>query len=73
MSETRKTYAITFNKGLDKASLPFQADPSRALDEINYVYRDGKVQKRHGYTELINVAKTYYTIVKFDGTKTGKI
>lgn len=71
MSETRKTYAITFNKGLDKASLPFQADPSRALDEINYVYRDGKVQKRHGYTELINVAKTYYTIVKFDGTKAG--
>ena len=71
MSETRKTYTITFTKGLDKASSPFEADPARALDELNYVYRDGKVQKRHGYSELLNIKETYYSKVAFDGKPTG--
>ena len=48
MAETRKSYSIAFNKGLDLASLPFEASPARALEALNYVYRDGKVQKRHG-------------------------
>lgn len=63
MSESRKTYAITFVKGLDKASNPFEADPSRATDEIKYVYRDGKVQKRHGYTEIAKVEPFHYIAV----------
>ena len=54
MAEKRRTYSITFNKGIDKASLPFEANPARALDAINYVYRDGKVQKRYGINQLLN-------------------
>ena len=71
MSEMRKTYSITFNKGLDKSSLPFEANPARALDALNYVYRDGKVQKRFGVNELLNVEPTHYAIVNFDGTANG--
>ena len=70
MAESRKTYTITFNKGLDKASLPFEANPARALDELNYVYRDGKVQKRHGVNELLNIKPTNYAKVPFDGSAT---
>ncbi len=71
MSENRKTYTITFNKGLDRLSLPFEADPARALDELNYVYREGRVQKRHGYNELLNVEPTYYVKVGFDDVSSG--
>ena len=53
MSEKRHTYTVSYNKGLDKTSLPFEASPARALDELNYVYRDGKVQKRFGITQLL--------------------
>ncbi len=70
--EKRKTYSIVFNRGLDKASLPFEGNPARALDELNYVYRDGKVQKRHGKIELLNVKPTFYSRVAFDGTATGE-
>lgn len=68
MAENRKSYSITFNKGIDKASLPFEANPARALDALNYVYRDGKVQKRFGVNELLNVKPTRYVIVDFDGS-----
>lgn len=62
MSEKRKTYSITFNKGIDKASLPFEANPARALDALNYVYRDGKVQKRFGINQLVQSEATQYKV-----------
>ncbi|MCI1244468.1 MAG: hypothetical protein LKG11_00710 [Bacilli bacterium] len=68
MSEERKTYDITFSKGLDLLSGPFEASPDRAIDEMNYVYRDGKVQKRHGYSEILDLLPTHYTKVGFNGT-----
>lgn len=66
MASARGTYIITFTKGLDKASLPFEGDPARALDELNYVYRDGRVQKRHGINELLNVEPTRYVKIDFE-------
>ena len=60
MAEKRKTFSITFNKGIDKASLPFEASPARALDALNYVYRDGKVQKRFGINQLTQAPATVY-------------
>lgn len=51
MSEKRRTYNINFNKGIDKNSLPFEGDPARALDALNYVYRDGRLQKRYGLNQ----------------------
>ena len=72
MAEKRYAYGVVFNKGLDKASLPFEGDPARALDELNYVYRDGKVQKRYGTLELLNVKPTLYSKVDFDGKATGE-
>lgn len=68
MAEKRKSYSIAFNKGLDLASLPFEANPARALEALNYVYRDGKVQKRHGVNELLNIKPTCYIRIKFDGS-----
>ncbi len=70
MAESRKTYSITFNKGLDKASLPFEANPARALDALNYVYRDGKVQKRYGINQLAQTKSVNYRVIRFDGTTT---
>lgn len=70
MAEKRKTLSITFKKGLDFASAPFEANPSRALDENNYLFRDGKVQKRFGYNELLNVKPTHYVVVGFDDSAT---
>ena len=69
MASERGTYTITFTKGLDKASLPFEGDPARALDELNYVYRDGKVQKRFGLNEVLHMEKTYYYKVGFNGVE----
>lgn len=68
MAEKRYARPTTFTKGLDKASGPFEADPARALDELNYVYRDGKVQKRFGANQLLSVTGTLYRAVGFDGT-----
>lgn len=60
MAEARKTFSITFNKGIDKASFPFEGDPSRALDALNYVYRDGKLQKRHGINQILQTNTVRY-------------
>lgn len=68
MAETRSVYNITFDKGLDKASRPFEGDPSRALDELNYLYDGGKVRKRYGHNHLLNLEPTRYHRVGFDGT-----
>ena len=65
MSDRRKTFNMTFNKGIDKSSLPFEADPSRALEAVNYIYRDGKVQKRLGFNNLYNADGTSYASVDF--------
>lgn len=54
MSERRNLLTISFNKGLDKRSLPFEGDPSRSSDSLNYVYRDGAVRKRHGFLPLVD-------------------
>ena len=70
MAEKRKTYAITFNKGIDKASLPFEASPARALEALNYLYRDGKVQKRYGANHLLNGEATQYVADTGGATKT---
>lgn len=68
MAEARSVYNITFDKGLDKASRPFEGDPSRALDELNYVYDGGKIRKRSGHNHLLNVEPTRYYAVGFDGS-----
>lgn len=69
MSDYRRTKTILFNKGLDKTSLPFGADPSRAIDELNYVYRDGMVQKRFGLTECAKIETFDYIPFGFDGSE----
>ena len=71
MAEKRKTFSIVFNKGIDKASAPFEADPSRALEAVNYVYREGKVQKRYGAVDFCNVSETQYVVVDFSTEAVG--
>lgn len=68
MAEDRSVFNITFDKGLDKASRPFEGDPSRALDALNYVYDDGRVRKRSGHNHLLNIAPIRYYAVGFDGS-----
>ena len=68
MREKRHTHSCVFDKGLEVGSNPFETNPARALDALNYLYRDGKVQKRFGFTELLNVRPTNYVKVNFDGS-----
>lgn len=68
MAEGRSTYTIVFDKGLDKASRPFEGDPSRALDEINYIHDSAMVRKRFGYEQLLKAEPLEYRKVNFDGT-----
>lgn len=69
MSEKRNTYTAVLKKGLDLASGPFEASPERALDEMNYVYMDGKVRKRPGYTNVVDVPATRYFAISDDGSE----
>ena len=67
MSEKRHTYSAVLRKGLDLSSGPFEASPERALDEMNYAYIDGRVRKRPGYKNVLDIPASRYFRRSFDG------
>ena len=56
----RQTLNITTFGGVDFSSQKLQASSSRAIDLINFVYKDGVIQKREGYTERAQVPTIKY-------------
>lgn len=64
----KKTYSINQFLGVDYSSQKFQIDNNRAIDILNYVYRDGVVQNRHGITQILHIEPTKYIKLNFDDT-----
>lgn len=66
-SKHRKTKNISRFLGVDYTSQKFNVADGRAIDLLNYIYKDGVVQKRNGYEEIFKVKPTQYYVYDFDG------
>lgn len=53
----RKTALVEF-KGVDYSSQRFKVSPSRAIDELNFIYKDGCARKREGFT-IIGIVPSF--------------
>lgn len=68
-SSNRKTYQINQFLGVDYSTQKFQINNNRAIDILNYIYKDGVVQNRNGITQLLNIKPYRYTPVGEEETK----
>lgn len=68
-SSNRKTYQINQFLGVDYSTQKFQINNNRAIDILNYIYKDGVVQNRNGITQLINVKRINYIPVGSEEVK----
>ncbi len=64
-SGNRRVTAVTNFSGVDYATQRFKVSQNRAIDILNFLYKDGVIQKRRGTEELYHVLKTYYIPVDF--------
>ncbi|MBP3713398.1 MAG: hypothetical protein J6I69_02375 [Bacilli bacterium] len=55
--------------GLDRRTNKFDVYQSRAIDELNYIYKSGILVKREGYSELLNIQEENYYPISFEGSK----
>lgn len=62
----RKTANVATFGGVDYSKQKFNVDSSRAIDLLNFVYKDGVVQKRNGYEEVFKVNAVQYKVKPFD-------
>lgn len=65
-SSSRYLTAITNFAGVDYSSQRFKVSSTHAIDLLNFIYKDGVIQKRNGYEELIEVAPTHYLVYGFN-------
>lgn len=65
----RRITGITNFAGVDFTPQRFKIHPNRAIDALNFIYKDGVIQKRTGYEELFYLEPTHYIPVDFT-TKT---
>jgi hypothetical protein len=73
--ETRKTLLVQNFLGLDLSNDKMNVNSHRAVASLNYMYRDGLVQKRYGFSEIAkfdaisyvsldNYSKNIHTVAK---------
>ena len=65
--KTRYTKSIKKFLGVDYSSQKFLVGDGRAIDLLNYIYKNGVIQKRHGYEELFQITPFDYAPKDFDG------
>ncbi len=65
----RKKYTKQIRKflGVDYSTQKFLVGDGRAIDLLNYIYKNGVVQKRNGVEELFKVSSFNYVPKDFDG------
>ena len=63
---TRKNLTISKFGGVDYSTPRFLVDSSRAIDLLNYIYKNGIVQKRNGIEEIYHVKSFKYIKKDFD-------
>lgn len=66
---TKRSLTIEQFLGLDRANGRFGVSQNRATDEANYYYKDGVLQKREGYEEIVNAKPFTYKALSFLGEK----
>lgn len=59
-TQSRRKQSIVNFSGVDYATQRFKVDKNHAIDINNFIYRDGVIQKRFGYEELIKIEPTFY-------------
>lgn len=64
---TKKEMTVSQFRGLDRSTSRFSVANYRAIDELNYIYKDGVLQKREGYEEILNVRKESFYEYPFSG------
>ena len=70
----RQTLNVNAFGGVDFSSQRLQVATHRAIDLLNFVYKDGVIQKRQGYTEVAVVPTKNYIAYPYDnGTITTTI
>ena len=65
--KTRYTKSIKKFLGVDYSSQKFLVGDGRAIDLLNYIYKNGVIQKRHGFEELFQITPFDYAPKDFDG------
>lgn len=53
--------------GVDYASQKFKVSSNHAIDLLNFIYKDGVIQKRQGFEELYKIEDTFYIPYDFNG------
>lgn len=64
-TKQRRVTGITNFSGVDYATQRFKVSQNRAIDILNFIYKDGVIQKRRGTEELFHVLNTHYIPVDF--------
>lgn len=64
----RLTLNIASFGGVDYSSQKLQVSQSRAIDLINFIYKDGVIQKRQGYTQKAVVPTISYIAIPSETT-----
>ena len=62
----RKTFQVNSFLGVDYSSQRFNVSSNRAIDLLNFIYKDGVIQKRNGYEEIFKILPTNYLRYNFD-------
>lgn len=57
---TRKTLKVANFGGVDFSTQKFLVSNNHAIDIMNYIYKNGVVQKRNGYTKICQLEATRY-------------
>ena len=70
---SRKTLSIKSFGGVDYSTQRFLVANNHAIDMLNYVYKDGVVQKRNGIEEIYKIKPYKYLAKSFDGLDTNEV
>lgn len=70
---TRKTLSVTKFGGVDLSTQRFLVADNHAIDEKNFIYKNGIIQKRNGWEDLFKVKAVSYLAKKFDGVDTNEV
>lgn len=71
--QKRNSAVVASFAGVDFSSQSFNVSTSRAINIKNFMFKDGVVQKRNGYEELVSVGAVKYFKKDFEnGSNTGE-
>lgn len=70
---SRKTLSIKSFGGVDYSTQKFLVANNHAIDMLNYIYKDGVVQKRNGIEEIYKIKPYKYLAKSFDNLDTNEV